>query len=148
MATKKKGRDLLFANKPRIVPWGTERMLQRIQKHRRVTSHRSAHPKRDREQTEKSSYDRDWLRKVLWYGPAKLHDKLPQNVQNIRWSHKLYRENHENLESGIDKRRENVSWGKNPKKYFSRKCIIPVNIHNCHDATSPHAQKMHSRLQT
>ena len=26
-----KGRDLLLANKPRIVPWGTERMPQRIQ---------------------------------------------------------------------------------------------------------------------
>ena len=32
--------------------------------------------------------------------------KLPENVQNIRWSHKFYRENHENLESGIDSRRE------------------------------------------
>ena len=28
-----KGRDLLLANKPQIVPWKTERMLQRIQNH-------------------------------------------------------------------------------------------------------------------
>ena len=32
--------------------------------------------------------------------------KLPQNVQDIKWSHKLNRENHENLENGIDSRRE------------------------------------------
>ena len=31
--SKNKGRDLLLANKPRIVPWGTERMLQSIQRH-------------------------------------------------------------------------------------------------------------------
>ena len=31
------GRDLQLTYKPRIVPWGTERMPQRIQRHRRVT---------------------------------------------------------------------------------------------------------------
>ena len=37
-----------------------------------------------------------------------LDNKLPQNVQNIRWSHKLYLENHENLESRFDSRREKL----------------------------------------
>ena len=32
------GRDLLLANKPQIVPWGTERMPQRIQRHIRDES--------------------------------------------------------------------------------------------------------------
>ena len=32
-----KGRDSPLANKPRIGPWGAERMLQRIQGHSRVT---------------------------------------------------------------------------------------------------------------
>ena len=50
-----KGRDLLFANEARIVPRGAERMMQRIQRHSRVTLHRSTHPKCEQEQTEKSS---------------------------------------------------------------------------------------------
>ena len=54
-----KGRDLLLANKPQIVPWGTERMPQRIQRHRRVTLHRSSHSQREQDQTEKSSYGLD-----------------------------------------------------------------------------------------
>ena len=40
-----KGRDLLLANKLRIVTWGAEKMPQRIQSHCRVTLHRSTHPK-------------------------------------------------------------------------------------------------------
>ena len=50
-----KGRNLLLATKPRIIPWGTKRMPQRIQRHSRVTLHRSAHPKREQDQMEKSS---------------------------------------------------------------------------------------------
>ena len=40
-----KGRDLILANKRRIVPRGTERMPQRIQRYSRVILHRSTHPK-------------------------------------------------------------------------------------------------------
>ena len=96
------GRDLLLPNKPRMVPWETERMLQRIQGHSRVTLHRSTHPKWEQDQMEKSSYGLDWLQKGIWHGSAKLDNKLPQNVQNITRSHKLYREKYENMESGID----------------------------------------------
>ena len=56
-----------LANKPRIVPWGKERMPQRIESHSRVTLHRSVHPKREQDQTEKSSYGLDWLQKIIWY---------------------------------------------------------------------------------
>ena len=49
-----KGRNLLLANKPRIVPWGTERMLQRIQKHSKVTLHRSTHPKQEQKKKKKT----------------------------------------------------------------------------------------------
>ena len=48
-----KRRDLLLANKPWIVPWGAERVPQRIQKYSRVNLHRPAHPKRQKDQTEK-----------------------------------------------------------------------------------------------
>ena len=130
-STTNKERDLLLANKPQIVSWGTERMLQRIQRHSKSTLHRPAHPKQEQDQMEKSSYGLDWLQKGIWYGYA----RLPQNVQNIKWSHKLYRENYENLESGTDSRRKKLSWSRDPKRYFSRRCTITVTIHNCHDAT-------------
>ena len=45
----------------RVVSWGAERMLQKIQRHSRVTLHRSAHPQREQDQTKKSSYGLDWL---------------------------------------------------------------------------------------
>ena len=56
-------------------------------------------------------------------------NKQPQNIKNIRWSQKLYRENHENLESGIDSRTKKHSWSKDPKSYISRRCTITVTIH-------------------
>ena len=128
-----KGRDLLLANKPRIISWGTERMLQRIQRHSKVTFHGSTHLKWEQDQTEKSSYGLDWLEKGIWHGSAKLDNKLPKNVQNITWS-KLYRENQQNLESGIDSRRKKLSWSKDPKRYISRR-LHDHTIHNCDDAT-------------
>ena len=98
-------------------------MPQRIQRHRRVTLHRPADPKWKQDHTEKSSYGLDCLQKAIWYGLAKLNNQLPQNAQNIKWSHKLYRENHENLESEIDKGRKKVNWIKDPNRYISR-CTI------------------------
>ena len=56
---------LLLTNKPRIVPGRSERMSQKIQKHSRITLHRSAHPKWEQDQTEKSSYGLDWLQKGI-----------------------------------------------------------------------------------
>ena len=58
-----KGSDLQLSNKPRIVPWRTERMLQRIQRHSRITLHRSTHLGWEQNQTEKSSYSLDWHKK-------------------------------------------------------------------------------------
>ena len=82
-------KNLLFANKPQIVPWRTERMPQRIQRYSRITLHRSTHPKWEQYKTEKSSYGQDWLQEGIWYAPTKLDITLSQNVQNITWSHKL-----------------------------------------------------------
>ena len=143
-----KEKDLLFANKPRFVPWRTERMPQRIQRLSRITTHRSTHPKWEQDKMEKSSYGLDWLQKGIWYGPTKLDTTLSQNVQNITWSHKLHRTRHENLESGADSRRKKHSWNKDPKRDFPRRCTITLTIHNSHDATEPHTQKMRSRIQT
>ena len=54
-----KRRELLLANKLWIVPQGTERMPQRTQSHGRLTLYRSAHPKREQDQTKKSSHGGD-----------------------------------------------------------------------------------------
>ena len=47
-----------------------------------------------------------------------LDNKLPQNVQGIRRSHKLHRENHENLGSGIDSRRKKLIWSEIQRGIF------------------------------
>ena len=96
----------------------------------------------------KSSYGLDWQQEGIWYGPTKLDITLSQNVQNITWSHKLHRTDHEDLESGTDSRRKKHSWNKDPKRHLPRRCTIALTIHNSHDATEPHTQKMHCRIQT
>ena len=121
-----KGKDLLLANKPRIVPWRTERMPQRIQRHSRITLHRSIHPKWKQDKTEKSSYGLDWLQKGIWYGSTKLDTTLSQNVQNITWSHKLHWKDHANLESGADSRRKKLSRSKDPKRNFPSDALSPL----------------------
>ena len=63
-----KGRVLLLANKSRFVPWRTERMLQRIQSTAELLYIDQTHSIREQDQTEKSSYGLDWLRKGIWYG--------------------------------------------------------------------------------
>ena len=83
----------------------------------------------------KPKHGLDWQQKSIWYGSAKLDNKVSQNVQNIAWSQKLHRENHKNLESWIDSRRKKLGWNKDPKKYFLRRCTITLIIHNRHDDT-------------
>ena len=50
--------------------------------------------------------------------PESLIKKLPQNVQNITWTHKFHLENHENLESRIDSSRKKLSWSKIQRGIF------------------------------
>ena len=121
-----------------IIPWGIERILQMIQRYGRVTLHKSTHPRREQDQTEKSTYGLDWLQKSIWYALTKLYSKLPQYIQNIRWSQKLYLESHENLERGIDGRRKKLSWSDGPMRFISKRCAITVTIHNCDDEPLNH----------
>ena len=97
--------------------------------------HTSTHPKWEQDKTEKTSYGPDWLQKGMWYVSIKQNTTLSQNLQNITWSHKLHRKDHANLESGNDSRRNNLSWNKDPKRDFPRRCTITLIVHNCHDAT-------------
>ena len=123
-------------------------MQQVNQRHRRTTLHWSAHPQREQDETEKSTYGLDWLQKGIWYGPAKLDNKLPQNVQDIRSSHKLYRENYENLKSGIDSRRAKLSWSEDPERYIPGRCNITITICNSDDTSQPHTQDLNIPIQT
>ena len=54
-----------------------------------------------------NNIDMAWINNKKAYDivPQKLDNKMSQNEQHITGSHKLYRENHENLESGIDSKR-------------------------------------------
>ena len=101
---------------PDFFPWEAERMPKRIMRHSRVT--------------------------MVWID-SKTHDMVLQSwimkwlkmYKIISWSHELYRENHENLENGIDSTRKKLSWSKDPKSCFSTRCTITDTIPNCHDAT-------------
>ena len=119
-------KNLLFANKPRIVPGRTERMPQRIQRHSRITLHRSTHPKWEQDKTEKSSYGLDWQQEDMWYALTMLDITLSHYVQNITWSHKLHRTDHEDLESGTDSRRKNIAETKFQRGIFQGDALSPL----------------------
>ena len=87
-----------------------------------------------------------WIQEGIWYAPTKLD--ITQNVQNITWNHKLHRTDHEDLESGADSWGKKQRWNKDPKRHLPSRCTIALTIHNSHDATEPHAKKMHCRIQT
>ena len=64
-----KGRDILLANKPWIVPWRTERMPQMIQRHSRVTLHRSTHESKNRRKN----------LAMAWIDYKKAYDMVPHS---------------------------------------------------------------------
>ena len=125
-----------------------KRMPQRIQRHSRVTLHRSTHPKWKQEQTEKSNYGLYRLQTGIWYYFAKLDNKLSQNVQNITRNHKLHRKTMKNWRVELTAGGKKFGRNKDPKRDFPRRCTATPTIHNCYDATNPHTQKMHGRIQT
>ena len=93
-----KGSDLLLANKPWIIPSGTERMPQKTQGHRRVTLHRSANPKQEQDQTEKSSYGLVDCKKAYYMVPQswiincfKMHKISHEDIKFIEKTMKTWR---------------------------------------------------------
>ena len=64
----------------------------------------------------------------IQYGSAKLDYRLSQNLPNILWCYKAYRENHRKLESEIDSRRKKFSWGENIEMYITGRCTITITI--------------------
>ena len=79
---------------------------------------------------------------MTWIDYEKPYDMVLQNwiidsqkVQDIRLSHKVYRENHEKLESGIDSRRKKLSRGENPERNLPVRCTITITICKSDDST-------------
>ena len=139
-----KGRNLRFTNKPQIIPRGTERILQVDRRYRGASLHIL-----NESTTRRKNLAMAWIDyKKIWYGSPELDNKLPQNVQDNRWSYKLYRENHENLESGIDNRREKFSWSGVWERYIPGRRTITITICISNDATQPYTQGMHRQIQT
>ena len=54
---------------------------------RRSTIHWSTHPQREQNDTKKYNYGMGWLQNGMQYGPAKLDNRLSQNVQVYRGNH-------------------------------------------------------------
>ena len=135
---KNKGGELLLTNKPQTFPKRRERTSQENQRKRKALIHWSTLPQGQQNKTKKPSYGVNWPQKGLWYGPAKLYNRLPQNVQNIRRSHKVYREYHVKLESGIDSRSIKLSWGENQERDVRGRCVITITICNWDDDSELH----------
>ena len=55
-----------------------------------------------------------------------MENRQSQNVPDVRQSHKVYREYHEKLESGIDSRRKNLSRGENPGDIYQGDALSPL----------------------
>ena len=134
------GRDLRFANKLR----GTER---RPQVYRRDALYWWKHPLGQQNETEKSSYGMDCLKKGKWYSPPKLDNRQSKNVQDSRWRHKVYRKYHVQLESRTDSRRKKLNSGENSARILPGRYAITITISNCDNATQSHTYKMHRWVQ-
>ena len=101
--------------------------------------------KRSRDTAESLYIDQHILNLVMvLIDNRKAYDMVPQSwiinwlkMYKIShaWRHKLYRENHENLRSGIDCRWKKLSRSKYPKSCISRRCMITDTIHKFHGAT-------------
>ena len=120
--SSKKGRDILLDNKPWLVSWRTERMSQKIQRHSRVTLHRSTHSKWIQEPTEKSSYGLNRLQKGIWYGSANCLKMYKISHEDINFIEKIMTNWRVELTSG----RKNLVETKIQKGIFPGDALSPL----------------------
>ena len=89
------------------------------------------------------------LKSSIWYShkilpmikminPAKLDKRRSQNVPDIRGSFKVYRENHEKLESQTHSWSKKISWGENPERNLPGRCVMTIMICNSDDVSQSH----------
>ena len=60
---------------------------------------------------------------------------MPQNLQDIQRSHKVYWENHDKLKSQTDSMRKKLSRGENPERNIPGIYVIIIIIGHSDDAT-------------
>ena len=140
-----KGWDLQLVNKSRIVQRGTERMPQRSRGTRELL-YIDQHILNENKTRRKNL-------PMAWIDNKKAYDMVPQSwiincLKMYKICHKLYQENHENLDSETDSMREKLSWSEDQKRYISRRFTLTVTIHNCDDATKQHTQKINRKDQS
>ena len=80
----------------------------------------------------------NWLQKGIWYSQTKMDNRLSLNIQDIRRSHKVYREYHGKLESRTDNRWKKLGSSENPESDLPGRCVINITICNSNDATQSH----------
>ena len=85
---------------------------------------------------EKSTYGMDWLQKSIWYGLIKLINRLSQNIQDIRQSHKVYKKYYGKLKSQTDRKWKQINWGQNLERDLPERYTITITISNSDDDTT------------
>ena len=124
-----KGGDLRFANKLWIAPRGIEKMPQGSQKNTRA-SYIDQHILREGKVRGKTLA-------MAWIDNEKYiicSQKDSQNVLDIQIIHKVCREYHGKLRSGIDSRRKKLRLGKNPERNLLGRCTVTIIISNSDDS--------------
>ena len=69
-----------------------------------------------------------WIdyRNAYYMVPQRWIKKQSKTTKNFRWSHKIYRENHEKLESGTNSKRKKLNWDKIQRGIFQRDELSPL----------------------
>ena len=78
--------------------------------------------------------------------PANVHNRLFENVQDIRQSHKIHHGSHEAVESEIDNGKKNFIRGENPERHFPGRCSVTIIIHNSNDTFQLYTKEVHLGL--
>ena len=133
-----KGKYLLLTNKPLIVPWRKQSMLQWIQRHSRITLHKSTHPKWEQDKTEKSSYclAYDMVPQIRIIHCLQMYKISPEVINFIEKTMQTWRAGGRRLtETKIQ------------RGIFQRGALSPL-LFIIAMMAQPHTQKMHNRIRT
>ena len=89
---------------------------------------------------------------MAWIDNKKAYDMLPQSwILHCLKMYKISLEAINFIEQTMQTWRVELAAGRRSipetKRDFPRRCTITLTIHNSHDATELHTQKMHSRIQ-
>ena len=78
-------------------------------------------------------------KKAIWYGSAKLDNRLFQKIQYFRRSNKVYWKYQGKLERGTDSRKKKLTWGENPERDLPGRCTNTITVCSNDNASQSHA---------